>query len=162
MCVYGVCMVRPSGDGACVSAGTALGCPDGTLCWGLAGHDGQDMCFPSCRHFECAGTCDAGNDCVPSFRWTRCDPACGSFCMVPGASSSCRELADCVLACQADLSCRNECVRGGTSEAQRTFQEYLGCAGDRCREVEHDPDAYSACLTRECSEQLQACQEQGA
>jgi len=151
-------MVRP--DGQCSGDGPQPECPEHTGCFGLTGHEGVELCFPSCRRYECAGTCDAANDCVPSYRQTHCNPECGSFCITPGENLGCPGIDDCVEDCEEDaapLPCYNECVRRGLPGAQPAFQALLACRDQHCAHLERDSDDYDACVERECGQQSREC-----
>jgi hypothetical protein len=76
VCVYGVCMTRPSAD--CSAGGSTVECHAGSACWGLEGEEGF-LCIPSCSSYDCKGGCDEGGACLPT-KDTSCDYGCGSYC----------------------------------------------------------------------------------
>ncbi len=76
ICVYGVCMTRASAS--CSGAGSTAECGAGSRCWSMEGEEGS-ICWPDCGSYDCQGSCDGDNSCVPNDK-TNCDYSCGSYC----------------------------------------------------------------------------------
>ncbi|MDQ3036884.1 MAG: hypothetical protein M3Y87_31110 [Myxococcota bacterium] len=133
VCVYGICMTRPSGE---CSAGSRAECSEGSRCWRVRDTDGF-VCWPDCDAFSCGGTCDADGSCVGRGELD-CDPACGSFCGEPPCSTR-SPSGPC--AGEGEMCIGGSCV-GACSPAEPTGScpEGEHCSAGVCEEGTTCPD----------------------
>ncbi len=157
ICVYGVCMIRASGE--CASGGSRSECPDGLRCWSIQGVPGT-ICWPDCETFECAGDCDGDGSCVMTAD-SDCDPDCGSYCSGGGGDPggggdlSCSQVYDCMVDCGSDQQCQQGCKDRGSDTAQRRMDAMLGCFRQECGDVEGD--AWQECVQARCGAEIETC-----
>jgi hypothetical protein len=128
MCVYGVCMTRASAT--CSSAGSTSECGAGSRCWSMEGENGS-ICWPDCSSYDCQGTCDPDNSCVPNDT-TNCDYSCGSYCSCQ--EGDCAAGESCVSGkCMPDVMSDDNPGKGPGPTCNNLPQR--DCSGPKCSDI---------------------------
>jgi secreted trypsin-like serine protease len=91
-----------------------------------------DMC-------HCAGACKSDGSCD------------NSVCQV----LSCEALYDCLIACDEDMGCQNDCYLRGTAAGQAALDAMFDCFDRQCAALEGE--AFQQCATAQCQDAIQAC-----